>query len=194
MRKICASSISASPKRGVGLVAAGHFTEVIYLISKTDLSAMGMRVLARAPRGSVLCEGVHWVREGAETEDGGREVGLCNVCDYVGNYSHPRDSDRGGRTRLLFAFTPSVSPRRRKGCNSLLARSGSGGGRGDYSPRSRFADDDKRESADPIAGPTRSLFSLLSSPALSFLSFCFFSTILSKPILLTCSRARFFFL
>lgn len=40
----------------------------------------------------------------------------------------------------------------RKGCNSLLARNGSGGGRGDYSPRSRFADDDKRESADPIAG------------------------------------------
>lgn len=50
---------------------------------------MGMRVLACAPRGSVLCEGVHRTREGEETEDGGREVGLCNVCDYVGNYSHP---------------------------------------------------------------------------------------------------------
>lgn len=146
---------------------------------------MGMRVLA--PRGSVLCEGVRGQGRARRRIAGGREeVGLCNVCDYVGNYSHPRDSDRGGRARLLSTFTPSVSLRRRKGCNSLLARSGSGGGRGDYSPRSRFADDDKRESADPIAGPF-SLFSPLFSriyPSLSFsISSLLFSTILrSDPL------------
>lgn len=51
------------------------------------------------------------------------EVGLCNVCDYVGNY--PR---RLRSRRPPLPSAPSASPRRRKGCNSLLARNGSDGG------------------------------------------------------------------
>jgi hypothetical protein len=110
--------------------------------------------------------------EKEEEKDGkGGGVGLCNVCDYVGNYSHlpcpPSLPPALPETRIEAAASVAPSSRlvrRRKGCNSLLARNGSssggGGGGGDYSPRSRFADDDKRDSADPIAVPTRPLPSL----------------------------------
>lgn len=50
-------------------------------------------------------------------------AGLCNVCDYVGNYSHPWAPDRP--LASFHSPPPPHSPRRsrlRKGCNSLLAR------------------------------------------------------------------------
>lgn len=59
---------------------------------------MGMRVV----RGQ-FCANEFCARKGVGH-------GLCNVCDYVGNYSHPCDSDRGGRPRFLSAFTLSASP------------------------------------------------------------------------------------
>lgn len=188
--------LGVAEKGGVGLVAAGHFAEVIYLISKTDLFAMGMRVLAR---GSVLCEGVTRTRERAERRRrraGGREGEGGRFVQRVWLrwqlLPPPRLGSRRPRSPPLLP-SPRWSRSDRKGCNSLLARSGSGGGRGDYSPRSRFADDDKRESADPIVGPTRSLFSPLFSRIYPFsfsIFLCFFPTI-RTTIISTHSPALF---
>lgn len=176
VRKICAFSTSASPKRGCRISSRGTFCGG----HLSDLKNGSLRHGDARP----CAARVSFVRGNERrTEDGGRSV--CATCVItLAITPTPRDSDRGGRARLLSAFTPSVSHRRRKGCNSLLARSGSGGGRGDYSPRSRFADDDKRESADPIADPTRSL----SSRIYPFLPFVLSLSLFVSPLIFFVQR------
>jgi len=72
--------------------------------------------------------------EKEEEKDGkGGGVGLCNVCDYVGNYSHLPCPPSLPETRIEAAASVAPSSRlarRRKGCNSLLARNGSSSGGG----------------------------------------------------------------
>lgn len=142
-------------EKGRGLVAAGHFARVVYLIipGKTDLSpGMGRRArvsfLAPARGGVSSVPGERGCAKGQEEEEEegsekgtGKGESVCATCvitlAITPTHSAPptplplrRLGSRRPGLRSLAPPSLLLRPagglaRRRKGCNSLLARNGS---------------------------------------------------------------------